>query len=251
MESIGKTLKAAREHKQMEIGDVVAATLMQPHVISAIENDDFAAMPAPVYARGFLRLYAECVGLDPVPIVDAYNNHGKLTISARRNLPAEKIPKPRQAPHSPTLPQAEERKPCKVRQEKKTRAIRFNFPKLPDFKEQIKAITDAAQRLRGALSKLRASAISNARLTRLSTVRIGASTHNRIRQIGKLRHRFSMPLPRISADGLIIIFRAALALLFIILAIYGVLWYTDFSRPRIFNSRRIQEPPVPYVAFRP
>ena len=68
MESIGQILKAARERRQISISDVVVATKMTSTFVKAIEADDFDALVAPVYARGFIKLYAACVGLDPMPL---------------------------------------------------------------------------------------------------------------------------------------------------------------------------------------
>ena len=37
-----------------------------------MEADNFSVMPAPTYAKGFIRLYAEYLGLDPAPLVQEY-----------------------------------------------------------------------------------------------------------------------------------------------------------------------------------
>ena len=68
MESIGQILKAARERRQISMDDVAVATKMTSTFVKAIEADNFDALVAPVYARGFIKLYAECVGLDPMPL---------------------------------------------------------------------------------------------------------------------------------------------------------------------------------------
>ena len=44
------------------------AAMRKRHDVKAIEADDFDRLVAPVYARGFIKLYAECVGLDPMPL---------------------------------------------------------------------------------------------------------------------------------------------------------------------------------------
>ena len=72
MESIGQILKAARERRQISVADVVVATKMTCNFVKAIEADDFNALVAPVYARGFIKLYAECVGLDPMPLLKQF-----------------------------------------------------------------------------------------------------------------------------------------------------------------------------------
>ena len=58
-ETIGQQLKQRREAKNLTIQKVVQATHIRAHHIEAIEADDFEALPSPVQARAFLRLYAE------------------------------------------------------------------------------------------------------------------------------------------------------------------------------------------------
>lgn len=82
MESIGQFLKAARERRQMTVADVAAATKMKTSFVEAIEADNFNALLAPIYARGFVKLYAEFVGVDPHGLL------GQLNISGTRTRPA-------------------------------------------------------------------------------------------------------------------------------------------------------------------
>lgn len=86
MESIGQILKAARERRQVSVSDVVAATKMTSTFVCAIEADNFGALIAPIYARGFIKLYAECVGLDPVPLLKQFGADGRA-VSARPSPP--------------------------------------------------------------------------------------------------------------------------------------------------------------------
>jgi len=104
MESIGQTLKAARERRQLSISDVVAATKMTSTFVCAIEADNFGALVAPIYARGFIKLYAEYVGLDPMPLLKQFSAHGQAAPArpqspspARAALTSSKAP-PMKAP---------------------------------------------------------------------------------------------------------------------------------------------------------
>lgn len=62
-ESIGQQLKKAREARNLTIAQVTQVTRIRAHHLDAIEADNFDALPSPVQARGFLRLYAEYLGL--------------------------------------------------------------------------------------------------------------------------------------------------------------------------------------------
>ncbi len=62
-ESIGQQIKKAREARNLTIAQVTQVTRIRAHHLDAIEADNFDALPSPVQARGFLRLYAEFLGL--------------------------------------------------------------------------------------------------------------------------------------------------------------------------------------------
>ena len=62
--SVGQLLSDARSSLGLELRDVAERTRLSIQVLEAIERDDWAALSAPVYARGFVKLYAEAVGID-------------------------------------------------------------------------------------------------------------------------------------------------------------------------------------------
>ncbi|MFA7256602.1 MAG: helix-turn-helix domain-containing protein [Kiritimatiellales bacterium] len=72
MATLGQQLKAAREAKGVSEHDAGVATKILTKMIIAMEADDFSVMAAPMYAKGFIRLYAEYLGLSPEPLVEEY-----------------------------------------------------------------------------------------------------------------------------------------------------------------------------------
>jgi cytoskeleton protein RodZ len=64
MKTIGKRLKEAREYRNLSLEKVAAETHIRLQFLQALEADDFSLMPSPVQARGFLRNYAQYLGLD-------------------------------------------------------------------------------------------------------------------------------------------------------------------------------------------
>jgi hypothetical protein len=110
MESIGQILKAARERRQISISDVVVATKMTSAFVKAIEANNFDALVAPIYARGFIKLYAECVGLDPMPLQKQFD------VSSRA-VPAPAPPPSKASPRKTSVAYAGKLKP-KPEQEK-------------------------------------------------------------------------------------------------------------------------------------
>lgn len=72
MATLGDTLKAAREQKGETPSEVAAATYIKVQHIEAMERNDFSRMAAAAYARGFIKLYANYLGLDPAPFISEY-----------------------------------------------------------------------------------------------------------------------------------------------------------------------------------
>ena len=64
MDPIGFYLKQARKKKGFSLEDVASQTRIQEYHLQALESEDFANLPAKVFAKGFVRSYAKTVGLD-------------------------------------------------------------------------------------------------------------------------------------------------------------------------------------------
>ncbi|WP_273845626.1 helix-turn-helix domain-containing protein [Rubrobacter calidifluminis] len=61
---IGEELRRAREERGLMLEDVERATKIRRRYLEGIEREDYGVMPAPVYVRGFVRTYADYLGLD-------------------------------------------------------------------------------------------------------------------------------------------------------------------------------------------
>ncbi|MGN0846388.1 MAG: helix-turn-helix domain-containing protein [Kiritimatiellia bacterium] len=107
MSSLGQTLRQAREAKGLTQSKVAAETRILVQIIDDIENEDFHRIAAPIYGRGFVRLFAECVGLDPQPLIrefmDIYAGRRAPTVHVREVPAPEPAPVPEPAPPSPNL----------------------------------------------------------------------------------------------------------------------------------------------------
>jgi len=104
MLTIGEQLKLAREARKLTIKQVVLATRVRAHYLQAMEIDDFTAMPSAAQARGFLRLYAEFLGLDADSLTNRLRgetNSGPAPLLQIENLAPEPIPAPQVIPPSP------------------------------------------------------------------------------------------------------------------------------------------------------
>lgn len=77
------------------IGEVAARLRIRPAMLLALEQDDYSALPAPIYAIGFLRSYAGFLGLDSDQMVQAYRQEATLSGGGDYCLPPIEHPQQR------------------------------------------------------------------------------------------------------------------------------------------------------------
>jgi len=70
--AIGPVLQEARQKKKLTTSQVAELTRMKVQIVEDLEHDDFHRIAAIIYGKGFIKLFAECVGLDPVPLIADY-----------------------------------------------------------------------------------------------------------------------------------------------------------------------------------
>jgi cytoskeleton protein RodZ len=80
----GPRLRAAREAGCYEIEDIAKQLRLHPQIIRDLEKDKFSDHLALVFVRGYLRAYANLIGLDPEQVVEEFNALGHLE---ERSLP--------------------------------------------------------------------------------------------------------------------------------------------------------------------
>jgi cytoskeleton protein RodZ len=71
---IGNSLREARYRQQLELTEVEQATKIRARYLRALEEESFEVLPAQTYVKGFLRTYADYLGLDGQLYVDEYNS---------------------------------------------------------------------------------------------------------------------------------------------------------------------------------
>ena len=75
--SIGDTLADARRRAGLTVAQVSRETRIRESIIRDIEQDDFSACGGDFYARGHIRSIAGVIGIDPAPLISAYDaEHG-------------------------------------------------------------------------------------------------------------------------------------------------------------------------------
>ncbi|MGB8982220.1 MAG: helix-turn-helix transcriptional regulator, partial [Anaerolineales bacterium] len=83
--SLGQQLKEERESQRLSLEKVFEATRIRIQYLQALEADDLSVMPSPVQARGYLRNYAEYLGLDVEQMLT------EMRASSRPEIPGEVI----------------------------------------------------------------------------------------------------------------------------------------------------------------
>ncbi len=95
LETVGQDLRAARLRRGDDLATVSRALKIRKDHLEALEEDRFEALPGRAYAVGFVRSYADYLGLDPLQSVERF----KVEIAGR----AESIPTVGPAPESETV----------------------------------------------------------------------------------------------------------------------------------------------------
>lgn len=75
---IGAILKAEREKSGLSHEQVARITKLRRHYVEALENEEWDNLPAPVFVKGFIRSYAQALGLDETTIFDLYKKIGPV-----------------------------------------------------------------------------------------------------------------------------------------------------------------------------
>jgi cytoskeletal protein RodZ len=71
---IGNSLREARIRKGLDYPEIEQATKIRVRYLRALEDEEFRVLPASTYVKGFLRTYADYLGLDGGLYVDEYNS---------------------------------------------------------------------------------------------------------------------------------------------------------------------------------
>jgi hypothetical protein len=74
MFEIGNSLREARLRQSLDLARVEDDTKIRAKYLQALEDERFEILPSDTYVKGFMRTYAEYLGLDGQVYVDEYNS---------------------------------------------------------------------------------------------------------------------------------------------------------------------------------
>src|SRR5262245_41243768 len=63
MPAVGAYLREIRERQGISVDEIARSTRVLHHYLEALERDDLASLPAPVFAKGFIRAYCQALGI--------------------------------------------------------------------------------------------------------------------------------------------------------------------------------------------
>lgn len=95
--TIGELLRQTREQYDTSIEQIGAALRIRPVFLQAIEDNQYDRLPGPVYAVGFVRTYADYLGLDGAAIAQRFKGEAagletKADLSFPMPLPERSMP---------------------------------------------------------------------------------------------------------------------------------------------------------------
>lgn len=88
MQTVGKLLREERERKGLTLKDVETATNIRSLYLNAIEEGTYSVLPGEAYVKGFIRNYANALGLNGSEYVELYRKGQEPTPSV---TPVESI----------------------------------------------------------------------------------------------------------------------------------------------------------------
>jgi cytoskeleton protein RodZ len=108
MSSFGESLRRERELRQISLREISEATKINLRYLDALERDDFRHLPGGVFNKGFVRAYAQFIGIDPESMVTAYlEEEGRQEARAARTngapAPAVEVVEPAAPPAAARL----------------------------------------------------------------------------------------------------------------------------------------------------
>jgi cytoskeletal protein RodZ len=102
--SFGDWLRRQREMREINLRDIADRTKISLRYLEAMEADRFDLLPAPIFAKGFLREYARYVGLSPDDVVNHYlsvHHPDELPGDPKEDTKSRSRPKPLDAGQPP------------------------------------------------------------------------------------------------------------------------------------------------------
>ena len=87
MAAVGAYLRELRQRRGLSLEEMSRATRVAPRYLEALETDQFSALPATVFTRGFIRAYCHVLGESPDEALARYDARAGVTSPPARPAP--------------------------------------------------------------------------------------------------------------------------------------------------------------------
>lgn len=104
MPSVGSHLRQLREARGISLDEIARATRVNSSYLVALETDDHASLPVPVFTRGFIRAYCQALGESPDQSLALYDGRGDVATSVATAVPAAPSAAPSPPRATPSAP---------------------------------------------------------------------------------------------------------------------------------------------------
>ncbi len=78
MPTVGRTLAQERTRQGLDLEDIAERTKIAVRTLKHIEQDEFEMLPGMIFARNFVRQYAECLRMDQAAVVEQFNREQQM-----------------------------------------------------------------------------------------------------------------------------------------------------------------------------
>lgn len=85
IESLGDYLRNARASKGLDVAHIAEETKISIKNLIAMEENNYDSLPAEVFTRGFYALYAGTLTLDPILVLEKYDNEKSFSENCARS----------------------------------------------------------------------------------------------------------------------------------------------------------------------
>jgi transcriptional regulator with XRE-family HTH domain len=124
----GSELFDARMAKGLSQSEVAAKTRIKIQLIDDLEQNDFSRIAAPIYGKGFIKLYSDFLGIEAQPLIDEY-----LRIIASGGVrPSRKKKKPEAKSVLMKTPASEDKAPAEEAPPKEHEVVELSMPQAPE-----------------------------------------------------------------------------------------------------------------------
>lgn len=91
--TLGEKMRKIRNEKRIGLAEIAKSTKIQIEYLEYLENGDYNKLPADVYVRGFLKGFADYVGVNEDYLIKSFNKEKSIQKNIEGNGKEEKISK--------------------------------------------------------------------------------------------------------------------------------------------------------------